>query len=295
MPGPCMSSSAPSNPLLAVFHDSYHDLVRFVARRTDRQTARDLVHDAWLRLAERQSQDSAPAVGAEGEKAQRAYLYAVAENIAIDHLRRSQRTAERFDVHAVEHDMPFALVPDVADVHTYRQALLGVEETLRQMPARCRDIFLADRLERASHTELAARHGVSVKTVEREVMRAMDGVEASLRRWRGEVASPRAGRRRALSALLGVASMGIGSAALWQAWRQWLPQYQTALATATGRILAQPLPDGSTLTLDAQSRAEVHYYATHRQVRLLAGTAFFSVAHDAARPFVVQVQDVRIT
>lgn len=49
MPAPVSSSS-----LLSTFQDSYHELVRFVARRTGPQAARDLVHDAWIRLAERQ-------------------------------------------------------------------------------------------------------------------------------------------------------------------------------------------------------------------------------------------------
>ncbi|MDC2857968.1 MULTISPECIES: FecR domain-containing protein [unclassified Delftia] len=219
------------------------------------------------------------------------------ENIAIDHLRHGQRTAERFDTSAREGEPPSPLSPDVADTHSYRQALAGVEGALAQLPARCRDIFLADRIEGASHAELAERHGVSVKTVEREVMRAMDSVEASLHRWRGDTAAPapRTGRRRALSTLLGMAGLGVGSPAIWLAWRQWMPQYQVRLATATGRLLNQPLPDGSTLTLDAASRAEVDFYATRRQVRLLAGSAFFAVARDTERPFVVQAADVQVT
>ena len=44
-----MHSSAP----LASFPEHYHALIAFVARRVgSRQTAQDLVHDAWLRMAE---------------------------------------------------------------------------------------------------------------------------------------------------------------------------------------------------------------------------------------------------
>lgn len=297
MPAPASSSSS----LLSTFQDSYHELVRFVARRAGPQAARDLVHDAWIRLAERQRGESdAPAAPDSPPGASRAYLYAVMENIAIDHLRHGQRTAQRFDTSAKEGEPPSPLSPDVADTHSYRQALAEVESALAQLPPRCRDIFLADRIEGASHAELAERHGVSVKTVEREVMRAMDSVEAALRRWRGDSAAPapRTGRRRALSTLLGMAGLaglGVGSPAIWLAWRQWMPQYQARLATATGRLLNQPLPDGSSLTLDAGSRAEVDFYATRRQVRLLAGSAFFAVARDTERPFVVQAADVQVT
>ena len=294
MPAPVSSSS-----LLSTFQDCYHELVRFVARRTGPQAARDLVHDAWIRLAERQRGESdAPTAPDHSPSASRPYLYAVMENIAIDHLRHGQRTAERFDSSVREGEPPSPLSPDVADTHSYRQALAGVEGALAQLPTRCRDIFLADRIEGASHAELAARHGVSVKTVERDVMRAMDSVEAELRRWRGDAvasSATRTGRRRALSSLLGLAGLGAGSAAIWRAWLQWMPQYQIRLATATGRMLNQPLPDGSSLTLDAASRAEVDFYAKRRQVRLLAGSAFFVVARDTERPFVVQAADVQVT
>ena len=298
-----MSASSPNPSLLAVFHESYHDLVRFVARRAGPQAARDLVHDAWLRVAERTAEGAPGTPGAtppddpqEHLRWMKAYLYTVANHLAIDHLRHGQRTVERFDPDIGHEDAPPAPgTADVADVHAYRQALVEVERTLQQLPVRCRDIFLADRIDGTSHAELAARHGVSIKTVEREVMRAMDGVEASLQRWRGEAVVPRTGRRRALSALLGVAGLGLGSAAFWQAWRHGVPQYQAALSSPMGRLLTQPLPDGSTLTLDAQSRAQVRYTAARRSVQLLAGSAFFAVASAPDRPFVVQAQGVRIT
>ena len=76
MPAPASSSSS----LLSTFQDSYHELVRFVARRAGPQAARDLVHDAWIRLAERQRGESnAPIALDSPPGASRAYLYAVAQ------------------------------------------------------------------------------------------------------------------------------------------------------------------------------------------------------------------------
>ena len=49
------------------------------------------------------------------------------------------------------------------------------------------------------------------------------------------------------------------------------------------------------LTLDAASRAGVAFFASRRSVRLLAGSAFFDVAHDAARPFTVEALGHQIT
>lgn len=242
-----------------VFSDSYSALIGFVARRTgNRQTAQDLVHDTWLRLAEREQRGEP-----QDQAASRCYLYTVADHLAIDHLRR--------------------------------EALTAVDAALAALPARCRAIFLADRLDGTAHAVLAQQHGVSIKTIEREVMRALDAVEAALLRWRGESAAPRRGRRRALSTLLGLGGMGLAGSAAWQAWREWVPDWQLALATRRGQQLEQDLPDGSRIALDAQGRAELRYYAGRREVALLAGSAFFSVAADAGRPFVVEALGARVT
>ncbi|MEG1768241.1 MAG: sigma-70 family RNA polymerase sigma factor [Comamonas sp.] len=281
-----------SHPLISdVFCDSYSALIGFVARRTgNRQTAQDLVHDAWLRLAERGPRGDETCQGAT-----RAYLYTVADNLAIDHLRRAGRTAERFDGSG-NIDVPAAAaVRDVADSHLHREALAAVDAALAALPARCRAIFLADRLEGTPHVELAQQHGVSVKTIEREVMRALDAVEAALLRWRGDATVQRRGRRRALSTLLGVGGFGLFGSAAWQAWRQFVPGWQMVLATLRGQQLAKDLPDGSRIALDAQGRAEVRYYATRREVALRAGSAFFDVTADAERPFIVEALGARIT
>lgn len=51
------------------------------------------------------------------------------------------------------------------------------------------------------------------------------------------------------------------------------------------------LPDGSRVTLDAETAVAVAYAGPRRGVRLLKGQAFFDVVHDPARPFRVEVGD----
>ncbi len=48
------------------------------------------------------------------------------------------------------------------------------------------------------------------------------------------------------------------------------------------------LPDGSRMTLDAASAVALDFANGRRTVRLLAGDAFFDVAHDAEHPFRVE-------
>lgn len=65
--------------------------------------------------------------------------------------------------------------------------------------------------------------------------------------------------------------------------------------TAVGERSTVTLPDGSLMTLNTASLAQVAYDRSERGVRLLAGQAFFTVAHDRAAPFRVYAGDRVIT
>jgi transmembrane sensor len=58
--------------------------------------------------------------------------------------------------------------------------------------------------------------------------------------------------------------------------------------TGGGQKSIVDLPDGTRVTLDADSAVDVAFLGGRREVRLLKGHAFFDVAHDRARPFAVQ-------
>lgn len=58
-------------------------------------------------------------------------------------------------------------------------------------------------------------------------------------------------------------------------------------ATATGEIRTVKLPDGSTMELSGASAVSLRFSGAARDIQLTDGEAFFQVAHDARRPFVV--------
>lgn len=62
-----------------------------------------------------------------------------------------------------------------------------------------------------------------------------------------------------------------------------------AHATAVGEVRLVPLADGSTMTLNTDSRAVVRFDKGRREVEITQGEAYFSVARDAARPFVIKM------
>jgi transmembrane sensor len=73
------------------------------------------------------------------------------------------------------------------------------------------------------------------------------------------------------------------------------PLRQAVVATATGQVRQLRLPDGSAMTLDAQSVAVVDAPGAERRIRLDRGRALFAVAKDKAHPFVVAAGDTSVT
>lgn len=63
------------------------------------------------------------------------------------------------------------------------------------------------------------------------------------------------------------------------------------LSTAVGEIRDVTLSDGSRVTLDTDTRLRVRLGASTRRLQLDGGQAYFSVAHDADRPFEVALAD----
>jgi len=283
--------AAHASPLLAGFPDAYRDVVHFLARRTgNADDARELAHDVWVRLAEREREGSASA-----PSDPRAYIFTVAQNIAVDHLRKRRRIRQ----HAALIPNEEPLSPDIAESMMYRQVLTIVDATLASLPERTREAFVLHRMQGAGHADLAGRFGVSRNTIERDVMTATDAVRSALEAWHAEPLNagadvPRKGRRRAIAAFFGVVAVATTATAVWRWWRESMPQWEASFAAPRGKLAIHQLPDGSAVTLDADSQVAVRYTGAARTVQLLRGAAYFTVTSDARRPFSVLADDVRV-
>lgn len=114
------------------------------------------------------------------------------------------------------------------------------------------------------------------------------------------VMSPRQERWRT-ALVAGIAVVMVGSASL-AAWRSGSgsPSVEAEVVepgiyrTAVGERMTLTLIDGSTATLNTASRLRVHYTAAERRLILEAGQAFFKVAKNQSRPFVVVAGDHQV-
>lgn len=74
--------------------------------------------------------------------------------------------------------------------------------------------------------------------------------------------------------------------------RYWPPA--TSYSTPVGGIVSVPMSDGSQVTLNTDSKIRLELSATQRLVELQRGEAFFEVAKDPSRPFVVAAGSKRV-
>lgn len=114
-------------------------------------------------------------------------------------------------------------------------------------------------------------------------------------RWQALCQSPAAPVKRRSLLRYGLAASVLIVAASAGLWLQQPTVYEAEFATALGERRDIQLPDGSTLELNSRTRLRVHFEHQVRKVELAQGEAMFSVAHDRARPFVVQAGTAQVT
>lgn len=120
---------------------------------------------------------------------------------------------------------------------------------------------------------------------DREIQQAAGAALA--REPRGPGGLPRPGGKTVAAAVL-VLLVAVG--ATWA----WPILFGRTYATGVGEQRLVTLTDGSRLRLDTRSQVRVRLGSNRRDVELLAGRAFFDVAHDAARPFVVTAEGTQV-
>lgn len=107
----------------------------------------------------------------------------------------------------------------------------------------------------------------------------------------GNARSPRPSRRWRFfpTSLAASILLTLVSAGAWYVWPTG-DRYSTPI----GGVASVPLNDGSKITLNTASEVRVALTSKERRVELDKGEAYFEVAHDPSRPFIVQVGNKRV-
>jgi RNA polymerase sigma factor (sigma-70 family) len=140
------------------------ELVRFLTRRNGRAAAEDVAQETWLKLHERGNTES--------WREPRAVLFTTAANLGTDVQRREAHSDRLFAREGGVPEPASEAAGPESQVESQSE-LNGVAAALEELPAQCREAFLLNRLEGLTHAEIAERLGISTKTVQRHVERAL--------------------------------------------------------------------------------------------------------------------------
>lgn len=151
------------NQITLLFQAHHQAIVAFLAKRgCCMETAQDLSQETYLRLlgkAEISHDDNL-----------KAYLFRIAERLAIDYLRQSRQA--RHNTVPLDDELlcPNLLPDELAALRQQCERLIIAIETL---PKKTRNVFLLRKMDDLSYAEIAAQLGISEKTVQRHLVSAM--------------------------------------------------------------------------------------------------------------------------
>lgn len=147
-----------------VHRETRDQLLASLSRMLEPALAEEVLQEAYLKLLLALREDRAPEP--------RPFLFRVARNLAISHLRR-QAMAARHDGSVrlvMSHGKPCEAVESRISREQERDLLLAA---INALPPKCRQIFVMRKIDGMSHSQISDVLGVSVKTVENHLARGM--------------------------------------------------------------------------------------------------------------------------
>ena len=137
----------------------YDPLFRYVWYRTHSpESVKDFLQDAFTRLWQNRR-------FLDPEKSIKAYLYRIVHNLLIDHYRK----ADLNQSFRADSPLPSAVIPEGdSDLR------MDIQSAVDSLPDDLRDTFMLNRYQGLKYAEIAEVCGVSLKTVESRISRALD-------------------------------------------------------------------------------------------------------------------------
>lgn len=153
-----------------LFRDHNTALLRFIsARLGSEQEAREIAQEAYVQLLRLNQPEAVSYL--------RAFLFKTAANLVVDRLRQRGRRSHvgssgNLDL-AVFELSPERQVGSEQEIAVLRAAV-------DELPPKCRQAFLLQRVHELSTEEIAARMGIHARMIRRYVARALEHVRARL-------------------------------------------------------------------------------------------------------------------
>jgi RNA polymerase sigma-70 factor (ECF subfamily) len=160
-----------------VFNLYYPRLVSFAKEYVSYEEARNLVQDAFVSFWEKN-----PIVLNEPQL--QSFLYTTVKNNCLMRLRHEKvkkQFADKSKEKIQNQIYLFALEQMDTSVLTFQEIETVIEETIADLPPRCREIFILSRFEGRKNHEIAEKLEISVKAVEAQITKALKVLKIALK------------------------------------------------------------------------------------------------------------------
>ncbi|PLW93479.1 MAG: RNA polymerase sigma-70 factor [Marinilabiliales bacterium] len=147
-----------------MFRKEFKNLVIFSLKYVkDMETARGIVQDCFIYIWEkRENMDE--------DKNLKSYITTMVYNRSLNYLRDNKK----FDRNILEFEGLMDEKSEMADSGIMTRELKGeIHEAIGSLPEKCREVFLLSRQENMKYQEIADHLGISVKTVENQMGKAL--------------------------------------------------------------------------------------------------------------------------
>jgi len=130
----------------------------------DEDTCKDLAQEVFVELwRKREELDIHTSL--------RAYLRRAAVNRALNRIKSNRRTV--LDDTAGQQDRADTSPKDISQKQEQEHLEAALHRAIEQLPEKCRLVFSLSRFEHMSHREIAEQLGISTKTIENQITKAM--------------------------------------------------------------------------------------------------------------------------
>ena len=150
------------NDFERIFKEHFTPLVYFSLNIVkDKEAAKDIVHDSFSVLWEKRSE-----IASDGNI--KSYLFTTVYRKSLNHLRFNKKftNTDTLEFHSDENTAPDSSVENA-------ELKKKIMKAISLLPEKTREVFVLSRFKNLKYAEIAEKLGISVKTVEAQMSRAL--------------------------------------------------------------------------------------------------------------------------
>ncbi len=164
-----------------IFHAYYAILLRYCKEYVIREDiAKEIIQDVFMILWERRQK-------LKPNTKIHAYLFTITRNSALNYLKRKIAEINYLDYQKnqyIRYELNYYALRDQASEKLFHKELLeNVQQTISELPPKCKEIFLLSRDEGLKYKEIAGKLNISEKTVENHIAKALRMIRKDIREY----------------------------------------------------------------------------------------------------------------